>query len=68
MKIKRLEAENFRNLKNIAVDFEDVNIISVSYTHLDVYKRQEVGKKLPGFPIVLHGASSVNQDLSLIHI
>ena len=27
MKIKRLEAENFRNLKNIAVDFEDVNII-----------------------------------------
>ena len=23
---------------------------------------EEVGKKLPGFPIVLHGASSVNQD------
>lgn len=27
MKINRLEAENFRNLKNIAVDFDDVNII-----------------------------------------
>lgn len=27
MKINRLEAENFRNFKNIAVDFEDVNII-----------------------------------------
>ncbi len=27
MKINRLEAENFRNLKNIALDFDDVNII-----------------------------------------
>ena len=28
----------------------------------------EIEKKLPGFPIVLHGASSVPQELSLIHI
>ena len=52
-------------------------VTPVSYTHLDVYKRQaykfkpgtkpqlrfdileEVQKRLPGFPIVLHGASSV---------
>ena len=27
MKINRLEAENFRNLKEIKADFEDVNII-----------------------------------------
>lgn len=27
MKIKSIEAENFRNLKDIKLDFDDVNII-----------------------------------------
>ena len=57
-------------LEDIGLELEDLwnaqgeledGLDAVSYTHLDVYKRQ-VSKRLPGFPIVLHGSSSVPQE------
>ena len=66
-------------IKNVSSKYTNTNlsytvhyIVSVSYTHLDVYKRQVVGK----LPLSLNRSSpktigleySTNQGLSLIHI